>query len=80
MTRVGAASPKEEIFRPQAPAGGRKIVWGGEYLLAASKAGRFRPALAYAAMVSKSSLALLLDGLAPSTVSRCWRASSLRPR
>ena len=39
-----------------------------------------RPALAYAAMVSKSSLALLLDGLAPSTVSRCWRASSLRPR
>lgn len=40
MTRVGAASPEEEIFRPQAPAGGRKIVWGGEYLLAARKAGR----------------------------------------
>ncbi len=35
MIRVGAASPEEEIFRPQAPAGGRKIVWGGEYLLAA---------------------------------------------
>lgn len=79
MTRVGAASPEEEIFRPLAPAGGRKIVWGGEYLLAASRPG-VRPALSYAAMVSKSSLALLLDGLAPSTVSRCWRASSLRPR
>lgn len=47
MTRVGAASPEEEIFRPQAPAGGRKIVWGGEYLLAARKAGRVlaRPCL-----------------------------------
>lgn len=78
--RASALLPQKEIFRPQAPAGGRKIVWGGEYLMAAETSGKGTPDPSYAAMVSKSSLALLLAGLAPSTDSRCSRASSLRPR
>lgn len=76
---VGAASPERDFPAP-GTAGGRKIVWGGEYLMAAETSGKGAPDPSYAAMVSKSSLALLLAGLAPSTDSRCSRASSLRPR
>lgn len=63
------------IFRLQAHAGSRKILWGGEKCRRADGA-----CPVYAAMVSKSSLALLLAGFSPSTASRCCRASSLRPR
>ena len=59
--------PQGKDFPAPAPAKGRKIMWGGEYVLAAAWPGGHD----YAAIVSKSSLALLLAGLAPSTVSRC---------
>ncbi len=62
-------------FPAPGPSWGRKTLWGGEKCRRADGA---EPV--YAAMVSKSSFALLLAGFSPSTASKCSRASSLRPR